>query len=576
MLVKCVCARPQQTAGLALDRRWRCLALDTGAHAGADGVDIGTGSDLRGELVLLRRGESRCHHLGFLQADVIEVVGGPEIEQQGIAARTEVNVGWLYVEVQITGRMQGFERLQEWWEDRHQEAGAQSAAAFAQVAAKVFARFVVHRQVSGVIGVEAIAHPHDVGMVQLRQDQGLAVEQTATALEAGPLLRVVDTHFPVAATFPEGLGEVFLDRDLLVGLLVLRQVDKAEAASSDQFQNPETVQDAAGGQGFTGIFGHRVALSSTCAALFCGIYHTHFSLNQDAGFAMIRSMTAFARRQSKEDFGELTWEVRSVNHRFLESNVRLPEELRAIEQAVRDRLRERLARGKVECGLRFQPDRSAAGAIRINEVLVKQLLESASAMMKHLHSSPLPTIMDIMRWPGVLETAEQDFTPVQHAAVAAFDAVLDDLVQTREREGKRLAELILQRVGLLREQVRCARELMPAVIQGVRERLAARLAEVSENLDQERLEQEMALLAQRLDVDEEMDRLSTHLDEVERVVASEGSGEAVGRRLDFLMQELNREANTLGSKSNSSDVTRVSVEMKVLIEQMREQIQNIE
>ena len=194
-------------------------------------------------------------------------------------------------------------------------------------------------------------------------------------------------------------------------------------------------------------------------------------------------------------------------------------------------------------------------------------------MAHRLHSSHHPSIMDILRWPGVLETAEQDFTPVQEAALSALDQALGALLEAREREGARLAELIGQRIEGMHGQVATARERMPQVIDAVRERLRARLAEVVESLDQERLEQEMALLGQRLDVDEEMDRLRTHLQEVSRVLEQD---EPVGRRLDFLMQELNREANTLGSKSADSETTAISVEMKVLIEQMREQVQNIE
>ena len=288
---------------------------------------------------------------------------------------------------------------------------------------------------------------------------------------------------------------------------------------------------------------------------------------------MIRSMTAFARRQTRDALGELTWEVRSVNHRYLEAVIRLPEELRAVEPTARERINRKLGRGKLDCTLRYRPAAEAMGEVRVNQALVRQLLGAASEVMQHLHSSPLPTAMDIMRWPGVLETAEQDFTPVQQAAVALLDEALDDLITVREREGERLAGLIRQRLTAMREQVARARERMPRVVQGVRERLAARLAEVSGSLDVERLEQEMALLAQRLDVDEEMDRLNTHLDEVERVLETD---EPVGRRLDFLMQELNREANTLGSKSADSETTAISVEMKVLIEQMREQVQNLE
>ena len=288
---------------------------------------------------------------------------------------------------------------------------------------------------------------------------------------------------------------------------------------------------------------------------------------------MIRSMTAFARQQGHGEYGELTWEVRSVNHRYLETTVRLPEELRAIEPVVRERVTSRLGRGKVECNLRLKTAAGSGAEMRINERLVDQLLAAADKMAHRLHSSHHPSIMDLLRWPGVMEVAEQDFTPVQEAAMVLLEQTLDTLVESRRREGARLAELIAQRVRGMREQVEIACTRMPVVIDAVRERLRARLAEVAENLDQERLEQEMALLAQRLDVDEEMDRLRTHLDEVSRVLEQD---EPVGRRLDFLMQELNREANTLGSKSADSDTTAVSVEMKVLIEQMREQVQNIE
>jgi uncharacterized protein (TIGR00255 family) len=179
----------------------------------------------------------------------------------------------------------------------------------------------------------------------------------------------------------------------------------------------------------------------------------------------------------------------------------------------------------------------------------------------------------MMRWPGVLETEEQDFTPAQEAAMTLLDKTIDSLLEAREREGARLAELIQQRIDGMRVQVEKARERMPQVMTHQREKLSERLAEIMGEVDKDRLEQEIALIAQRLDVDEEMDRLTTHLDEVQRVL---GSKEPVGRRLDFLMQELNREANTLGSKSADTETTGISVEMKVLIEQMREQIQNIE
>jgi uncharacterized protein (TIGR00255 family) len=288
---------------------------------------------------------------------------------------------------------------------------------------------------------------------------------------------------------------------------------------------------------------------------------------------MIRSMTAFARREDRGDWGELIWEIRSVNHRFLEVAVRLPEELRALEPTVRERVQQGLGRGKVDCGLRYRAGAAAVSELRVNDRLADQVIHAAAELRERLPEAPGIGLMDLLRWPGVIESAEQDLTPVQAAASALLEATLAELVEAREREGARLAELVAQRCTAMRAQVAAARERMPVVVEGLRERLRARLLEISEELDPQRIEQEMAIMAQKLDIDEEMDRLTTHLDEVERVL---GQGEPVGRRLDFLMQELNREANTLGSKSIDSQTTAASVEMKVLIEQMREQIQNIE
>ncbi len=288
---------------------------------------------------------------------------------------------------------------------------------------------------------------------------------------------------------------------------------------------------------------------------------------------MIRSMTAFARMESRDALGELVWELRSVNHRYLEVSVRLPEELRVLEPVVRERAARRLSRGKVDCTLRFRPNTGTSGDLVVNARMAAQLLNAVSEMRERLPESPDPSIMDLLRWPGVLEMGEQDLSPVQAAASGLLDQALGELVEAREREGERLAALIRERCEKLRVQVERAKERMPVVIGALKERLTARLLEVSAELDPQRIEQEMAMFAQKMDVDEEMDRLRTHVDEVVRVL---GQREPIGRRMDFLMQELNREANTLGSKSADSETTAVSVEMKVLIEQMREQIQNVE
>ena len=284
-------------------------------------------------------------------------------------------------------------------------------------------------------------------------------------------------------------------------------------------------------------------------------------------------MTAFARAELRGELGELVWELRSVNHRYLELSVRLPEELRALEPVVREHVGRRLSRGKVDCALRFRPRPGAAGNLQVNERLVEQLLAAVEAVQASLPGSHNPTPMDVLRWPGVVEIPEQDLGPVQAAASDLLDQAIADLVKARDREGEHLAELIRQRCAAMREQVERARARIPEVLTGLRERLRNRLAELAGEIDPARLEQELVMLAQKLDVAEEMDRLDTHVGEVERVL---GQREPVGRRLDFLMQELNREANTLGSKSVDSETSQVSVEMKVLIEQMREQVQNVE
>lgn len=287
---------------------------------------------------------------------------------------------------------------------------------------------------------------------------------------------------------------------------------------------------------------------------------------------MIRSMTAFSRVAATDEQSELVWELRSVNHRYLEAHFRLPEEMRVLEPQIRERLARRLGRGKIDCALRFKST-GTAGRLQINQVLADQVLLAAAKLHQDMPGAEPARVMDVLNWPGILEPVKPDLGPAQQAAAELLEQAIDELVQTREREGERLQQLISARCQSMREQVERARIKVPQVLEQLRERLRNRLAELSGELDSDRLEQEMVMLAQRLDVDEEMDRLNTHLDEVESVLQRD---EPVGRRLDFLMQELNREANTLGSKSADSETTAISVEMKVLIEQMREQVQNCE
>ena len=286
---------------------------------------------------------------------------------------------------------------------------------------------------------------------------------------------------------------------------------------------------------------------------------------------MIYSMTAFARTETQGEWGALAWELRSLNHRYQELVVRLPEELRSLEPKIRELVGKRLSRGKVECSARYKP--AASTTISIDTVFAAQIAQACMELDEMLDNAAPLNSMDLLRWPGVAQVVEQDLGPVQQAAEAALHQALDELSATRAREGAQLKNVIVQRLDAVAPLVERVRSRLPAVLTGYRERLRSRLVELQGELDNNRIEQELVLAAQRMDVDEELDRLTTHVAEVRRVLDRD---EPVGRRLDFLMQELNREANTLGSKSSDSEITAVSVELKVLIEQMREQVQNIE
>jgi len=288
---------------------------------------------------------------------------------------------------------------------------------------------------------------------------------------------------------------------------------------------------------------------------------------------MIRSMTAFARQEADTGQGVLSWEVRTLNHRYLETGVRLPEELRAVEAAVRERAGKRLGRGKLECTCRYRPAAAGTAPLDIDQHSLDRLLAACESVGARLPEAVPLNPVELLRWPGVVREEVVDTGPLVKGALALFEQALDELVAAREREGAQIRELLLQRCAAMEELVEQARELQPEIRTALRAKLEARLAELSVPADPGRLEQELVLQLQKIDVDEELDRLQSHLAEVRRVLDRQ---EPVGRRLDFLMQELNREANTLGSKSVAVDTTNISVELKVLIEQMREQVQNVE
>lgn len=287
---------------------------------------------------------------------------------------------------------------------------------------------------------------------------------------------------------------------------------------------------------------------------------------------MPSSMTGFARTESKHPWGSLIWELRSVNHRYLEIHLRLPEELRELETALRERARKTLQRGKLEITLHYKPEESA-GDIGLDELRIAQLASACARIRTQVPEAAPVNPLELLRWPGVQQVQTLERETLIAAALADFDTALTQLVAHRLREGVELAGFIEQRLTTIAEEVGGVRQRLPDILAAQRQKLQDKIAALQVELDPERVEQEIVLLAQKADVDEELDRLGAHIAEVRHTLKQP---KAVGRRLDFLMQELNREANTLSSKSIVADTTQAAVNLKVLIEQMREQVQNIE
>jgi uncharacterized protein (TIGR00255 family) len=287
---------------------------------------------------------------------------------------------------------------------------------------------------------------------------------------------------------------------------------------------------------------------------------------------MIRSMTGFARRERQFPWGLLAWELKTVNHRFLEMGCRLPEEFRVGEADFRQAVAGAVRRGKVECALHFRPA-VPAGSIEVDAALLSSLSQRAQQIAAQAGAAARIDALELLRWPGVIRDGSRDLAPMIAAAHALLADALTELARFRDSEGARLRDSLEQRCAGLIEFTTHVLDRLPEVRARMRAKLLERIAQLVSEVDHDRLEQELAILAQRLDVDEELDRLRGHVAEVRKTFDGQ---EAAGRRLDFLMQELNREANTLSSKSQDIETTRAAVDMKVLIEQMREQVQNIE
>jgi len=288
---------------------------------------------------------------------------------------------------------------------------------------------------------------------------------------------------------------------------------------------------------------------------------------------MLKSMTGFGRHAVESEFGELLWELRSVNQRYLEITVRMPEELRALEPNVRAHIGKKLSRGKVEAVLKFRANQGSVSNLALDDAALASLAAAIEQVNNAIPQSTGVDPLKVIQWPGVMASNSQQQEKLSKLAKECLDTALDDLVATREREGEKTAQMLLSRCEKIGLHVNQLRQHRPAVVARQRDKLMAKLNELDIDHNEHRLEQELVFVAQRLDIDEELDRLAAHVSEFEKAVARSGP---IGRRLDFLMQEFNREANTIGSKAADLDTTGASVDIKVLIEQMREQVQNIE
>ncbi|MGD9842732.1 MAG: YicC/YloC family endoribonuclease [Steroidobacteraceae bacterium] len=288
---------------------------------------------------------------------------------------------------------------------------------------------------------------------------------------------------------------------------------------------------------------------------------------------MIRSMTGFARQECHGEWGTLVCEMRTVNHRFLEVSLRLPEDLRSLDSELRQLIASALKRGKVDASLHLKSANVAAQSQELNLELLNELRSRLEIVRTTAQADAPVSALDLLRWPGVLKEVERDASPLLLATQELLQQTLEQLNDMRSREGTRIHELLEQRCAAIATQVALVKTRLPEIAARQRERMLARLSTLNTQVDNERLEQELVIFAHKMDVDEEMDRLSSHLVEIRGAIAAT---EPAGRRLDFLMQELNRESNTLSSKSQDADTTRAAVELKVIIEQMREQIQNVE
>jgi uncharacterized protein (TIGR00255 family) len=288
---------------------------------------------------------------------------------------------------------------------------------------------------------------------------------------------------------------------------------------------------------------------------------------------MIYSMTAFARQVDQGDWGSATWEIRAVNHRYLDCSFKVPESFKSLEMQWRELAREKIQRGRIDCILQYKPSSKEHSSFSIDKNLVQNLAYAINEIKQCIPEAKTVSPLQILSWPNVLQVGEENIEAIQDAVTKLFVKMLDELVVARAREGNALQKILEQKLRDIAEREQKIRVRAPKILQLQQAKIMSRFAEIKAELDPQRLEQEMVLLAQRVDIMEELDRLTTHVKETQHVLREGGR---IGKKLDFLLQELNREVNTIASKSIDTETTSFAVELKVFIEQMREQVQNVE
>src|SRR4051812_29849592 len=572
------CRRNQRVFLQALVRRLRRRAGEAGIHRRADRVHVAPRAEVLATHVLLGRGEARRERGRQLAALLAQrLARGAEIDEQRRAVVTHVDVAGLDVEVQELVRVHFAQPVQQLGEGPADPGLFHRAAVVHDVLLQRAAALVAHDEVDGVIRAEEVEHAHHVRMGQAGE-RAPFLEETlhAVAERRCVLFRHVRADGAVGAQH-EGGRQVLLDRHRRV-VLVVREVNEREAAVREHAQDAVVLELRAFGQRLVGLRGHLpYDTACPCESLRTSARRKAASHISFHGLAMIQSMTGYAAASADSPRGRLSLELRSVNSRFLDLQFRIAEELRALEPALRELIVARVSRGKVDCRV-YVNDAQALGDAQALDPQALERLKALGDQVTHAIPNAAPLrIADVLRWPGILAAAPADEQHMLELARGLCSRALEELVAARAREGAKLATVIGERVAAMRARLEAVTPLVPQALAAYKAKITERLrealgAEVSPEFD-ERVRAEIALFAAKVDIDEEMERLRTHLAEVERVLRKGG---AAGKRLDFLAQELNREANTFASKAASAPLADCALELKVLVEQIREQVQNIE